>query len=157
VLAIASIAVANLRGVRESGRLFALPTYLFIASMLGLIAYGALGALFGFLPEAPYVPHAPGLQGVGLFLLLRAFRVGLRGAHRRRGGLERHPGLQAPRGAQRPRRDELAGRAPRGHVPRHQLPRLRLRHRAARDGKRSSPSSPVTSSAPGRSTSRSRP
>jgi amino acid transporter len=76
VLAVAGIAVANLRGVRESGRLFALPTYLFIASVLGVIAYGALGALFGFLPEAPYAPHAPGLQGIGLFLLLRAFASG---------------------------------------------------------------------------------
>src|SRR5262249_17961094 len=69
VLAVAGIAVANLRGVRESGRLFAIPTYLFIASMLGMILYGAAGAIFNFLPEAPYVAHAPGLQGVGLFLL----------------------------------------------------------------------------------------
>src|SRR6266540_1215692 len=37
VLAVAGIAVGNLRGVRESGRLFAAPTYFFIASILGMI------------------------------------------------------------------------------------------------------------------------
>ena len=46
VLAVVIIAVANLRGLRESGRLFAAPTYLFIAGMGALIAYGALGAIF---------------------------------------------------------------------------------------------------------------
>jgi amino acid transporter len=76
VLAVVGVAVANLRGVRESGRLFALPTYLFIASLLALIVYGAFGAVFDFISEAPYPEHAPGLQGVGLFLLLRAFASG---------------------------------------------------------------------------------
>jgi amino acid transporter len=76
VIAVAAIAVANLRGIRESGKLFAAPTYLFIASMLALIVYGALGAIFDFMGEAPYAPHPPGLEGVGLFLILRAFAAG---------------------------------------------------------------------------------
>jgi amino acid transporter len=76
VVAVAVIAVANLRGIRESGKLFAAPTYLFIASLLGMIVYGALGAIFDFFGEAPYAPHPPGLEGVGLFLLLRAFAAG---------------------------------------------------------------------------------
>jgi amino acid transporter len=76
VVAVVAIAVANLRGIRESGKLFAAPTYLFIASLFVLIVYGGAGALFDFLPEAPYQRHPPGLEGVGLFLVLRAFASG---------------------------------------------------------------------------------
>ena len=76
VVAVVGIAVANLRGIRESGKLFAAPTYLFIGSLAVLIIYGGVGALFNFLPEAPYQRHPPGLEGVGLFLFLRAFASG---------------------------------------------------------------------------------
>ena len=37
---IALVALANLRGIRESGRIFAVPTYLFLFSFLGMIAWG---------------------------------------------------------------------------------------------------------------------
>jgi amino acid transporter len=70
------IAVANLRGVRESARLFAAPTYLFVFSILGMVGYGVAGAKLGLLPEAPYQPHPPGLEAIGLFLLLRSFSAG---------------------------------------------------------------------------------
>jgi amino acid transporter len=76
IVAVALIAVANLRGIRESGKIFAAPTYLFIGSLGAMVAYGALGAIFDFLPEAPYERHLPGLEGIGLFLLLRAFASG---------------------------------------------------------------------------------
>ena len=76
VAAVVAIAVANLRGIRESGNLFAAPTYLFIGSFFVLIVYGGAGAIFDFLPEAPYQRHPPGLEGVGLFLFLRAFASG---------------------------------------------------------------------------------
>ncbi len=76
VAAVAAIGTANLRGIRESGKLFALPTYLFIGSLGVLILYGAAGAIFDFLPEAPYQQHAPGLEGISLFLLLKAFANG---------------------------------------------------------------------------------
>src|SRR5438309_2127989 len=76
VAAVVAIALANLRGIRESGKLFAAPTYLFIGSLAALIVYGGLGALLDFLPEAPYQRHPPGLEGVGLFLVLRAFASG---------------------------------------------------------------------------------
>ena len=76
VLAVVGIAVANLRGIRESGKLFAAPTYLFIASIGVLIVYGGFGAVFDLLPEAPYQRHPPGLEGVGLLLFLRAFASG---------------------------------------------------------------------------------
>ena len=76
VVAVVAVAVANLRGIRESGKIFAAPTYLFIGSLGVLIVYGGLGAVFNFLPEAPYQRHPPGLEGVGLFLFLRAFASG---------------------------------------------------------------------------------
>jgi amino acid transporter len=76
VLAIAAIALGNLRGVRESGRLFAAPTYFFVVCILGTIGYGLAGAFFNVLPEAPYEPHPPGLEGIGLFLLLRSYAAG---------------------------------------------------------------------------------
>jgi len=76
VVAIVVIAVGNLRGVRESGRLFAAPTYFFVVSILGMVGYGLIAAAFGWLPEARYEPHPPGLEGIGLFLLLRAYSAG---------------------------------------------------------------------------------
>jgi amino acid transporter len=76
VLAVVGIALGNLRGVRESGRLFAAPTYFFVASILATIAFGLIGAMFDWLPEAPYQPHPPGLEGLGLFLLLRSYAAG---------------------------------------------------------------------------------
>ena len=76
VLAVCLVAMANLRGVRESGRIFAVPTYFFVVCMLGMVAYGSGAAFLGWLPEAPYEPHPPGLEGIGLFLLLRAYAAG---------------------------------------------------------------------------------
>ena len=77
LLAIVGIAIANLRGIRESGKIFAVPTYLFVVSILGHGRSGVLGgATLGRLPEAPYAPHPPGLEGIGLFLFLRAFAAG---------------------------------------------------------------------------------
>jgi len=74
--AVTVISIVNLRGLRESGRIFAVPTYLFVASLFGLIVYGSLGAIFNWIGEAPFPPHPPGLEGVGLFLILRAFAAG---------------------------------------------------------------------------------
>ena len=76
VFAVAGIALGNLRGVRESARLFAAPTYFFVVCILGTVGYGLLGALFDWLPEAPYEPHPPGLEGIGLFLFLRSYAAG---------------------------------------------------------------------------------
>ena len=51
VAAVAAVAVANLRGIRESGKLFAAPTYLFIASLGAVVAWG----VFAFLVVATTV------------------------------------------------------------------------------------------------------
>src|SRR5262245_59729811 len=58
VLAIVCIALGNLRGVRESGRLFAAPTYFFVFSVMALVVWGLVSALIGRVPAAPYEAHA---------------------------------------------------------------------------------------------------
>jgi amino acid transporter len=78
VLCVAAIATANLRGIRESGQLFAVPTYLFVVSCAGMLGYGLVRWAFGF--EAPAPPAATSgndmAQAVTLFLILRAFASG---------------------------------------------------------------------------------
>ena len=71
------LTLANLRGVRESGLLFAFPTYGFIASVYAVLAVGVVKALFGHAPTAT-VPHplAVGTGSVSLFVLLKAFASG---------------------------------------------------------------------------------
>ena len=76
VLAVAGIAMGNLRGVRESARMFAAPTYFFVVSVLGMVGYGLVATALNLLPEAPYEPHPPGIEGLGLFLLLRSYAAG---------------------------------------------------------------------------------
>lgn len=69
--------LANLRGVRESGFLFAVPTYLFIFSMLGLIFVGLYRLWTGSVLTAPATGmHVPAVQSLSLFLILRAFSGG---------------------------------------------------------------------------------
>ena len=71
------LTVVNLRGVRESGIVFALPTYGFVAVMYILIATGFVRCLDGTCPQAS-VPHplAAGAGTLGLLVLLRAFASG---------------------------------------------------------------------------------
>ena len=75
---VALIGVANLRGLRESGRIFAVWSYLFIAGYLALIGYGLVSYLFGG-PGAPPPARLPAeehMGEIGIFLLLRAFASG---------------------------------------------------------------------------------
>jgi amino acid transporter len=75
---IALIAWGNLRGVKESGRIFAAPTYCFILSMLTIIVVGLVRQVTGHLDPIP--PSDPALlvqtSSVGLFLILHAFASG---------------------------------------------------------------------------------
>ena len=79
---IAFIAIANLRGVRESGALFATPTYLFLISFLFMIAFGFFHYfIYGGaapIPTQEELKTAEGysLQPLTLFLLLGAFSNG---------------------------------------------------------------------------------
>lgn len=69
---------ANLRGVRESGKLFSIPTYLFVISFGFMIIYG----IIRFVLESPaaVVSEQPAFAGsmgaIGLILILRAFASG---------------------------------------------------------------------------------
>src|SRR5438093_7115526 len=75
LLAIVVLTLGNLRGVRESGKIFALPTYLFVGS-LGLVIVVGLGrGLFGATEPHP-LPSVRALDGLTLFLILRAFSSG---------------------------------------------------------------------------------
>jgi amino acid transporter len=78
VLFLVGIALGNLRGVRESGRIFAVPTYFFVVMLLGLLAVGAWRALTGQIAPLPAAePLAPaGVTALTAFLVLRAFANG---------------------------------------------------------------------------------
>ena len=71
------IVLANLRGVRESGLIFALPTYLFVLSIGALVVGGFYQAAAGTLGTAVVPSPLPAGTGVvTLFLLLKAFSSG---------------------------------------------------------------------------------
>src|SRR5205085_1352288 len=56
LLLIAIITIANLRGVKESGTIFAFPTYIYILSLSALLLLGLGRVIFGHLPTIPYDP-----------------------------------------------------------------------------------------------------
>lgn len=73
------VALANLRGTREAGWLFALPTYLFLLSFLTILAIGLFRTVVAGgapLPVVAPAPLGPATEGVTLWLLLRAFAAG---------------------------------------------------------------------------------
>ncbi len=78
------VAIANLRGVKESGALFAVPTYGFVAIMLTLLVWGGVRILTGNLPPtavlphgAPAAAHASTFTGLALlWIFMRAFSAG---------------------------------------------------------------------------------
>jgi amino acid transporter len=77
---IALMVMANLRGIREAGTIFAAPTYLFILAMALLLVFGTMrfvtaGVDHAFVHQTSY-PQALGLEGLGAFLLLKAFASG---------------------------------------------------------------------------------
>ena len=76
---LALITIVNLRGAREAGAIFALPTYLFVLSLGGVLVYGLIQVLgHGGHPHPVLMPPAipKAVEGVSLWLLLRAFASG---------------------------------------------------------------------------------
>ncbi|MGE5707491.1 MAG: APC family permease [Bacteroidota bacterium] len=77
LLALLFIGLVNLRGVKDSATVFALPTYLFIFSMLTLIGVGFWKVLIGAPPVEAVAGTLPQVvQPLTLFLVLRAFSSG---------------------------------------------------------------------------------
>jgi amino acid transporter len=84
VLVVCLLIWGNLRGIREAGRTFAIPTYFFIASLLLVVIVGLVKAALG---DLPHVAVKPGHVSIGhnthsllqfatMFVLLRAFANG---------------------------------------------------------------------------------
>lgn len=84
-LGVVVLALINLRGIKEAGSVFALPTYIFMAAIIGMSLVGAIqaatgtlglaeSAAFEIVPESHFDQGLVGLAGA--FLLLRAFSSG---------------------------------------------------------------------------------
>ena len=73
------VMLINLRGVKESGAIFALPTYFFVVMMYVTVVVGlarfAMGTL-GMVPNPPPMEMLHGAQALSIFLILRAFSSG---------------------------------------------------------------------------------
>jgi amino acid transporter len=81
LLLIAVITVANLRGIKESGRIFAVPTYIYIVILTVLVVYGLYQSFSGNIGHVPFNPkefEGSRLAGgtLGLFLILKGFSSG---------------------------------------------------------------------------------
>jgi amino acid transporter len=75
------ISVANLRGIKESGRIFAVPTYIYIVMLTLLVGYGLYSSYFQHLGHVPFNPKAfAGDNRFGgtltLFIILKGFSSG---------------------------------------------------------------------------------
>ncbi len=77
-IVISLMTIANLRGLRESGNIFAVPTYVFVSLALGIVVLGGLNIATGTTSPLPAQPNAEsfGLEPLALVLLLKAFASG---------------------------------------------------------------------------------
>ena len=77
-ISITLITIANLRGLRESGNIFAVPTYLFVGLALLIVVTGVSQIITGTAQPVPPRPDSLplGTEPLGILLLLRAFAGG---------------------------------------------------------------------------------
>jgi amino acid transporter len=76
-VSIGLITIANLRGLRESGNIFAVPTYLFVGLALAIVAIGTWRIATGGAPPISQPDAIPtGTEALGVLLLLKAFAGG---------------------------------------------------------------------------------
>ncbi len=79
---IAFISLANLRGIKESGRIFAVPTYIYIAILAALVSYGLFRTII--VDDIPRINPLPFKEeggnifggSLGIFILLKGFSSG---------------------------------------------------------------------------------
>ena len=80
LLILAMLAIVNLRGVKDTGKAFIVPTFLFIGTLLTVIAAGAYKTFAAGGHPVPVTPLPPALpqtvQYLGLWMLLKAFSGG---------------------------------------------------------------------------------
>jgi len=79
LITLAIITVINLRGVRESGIVFGVPTYLFVGTLMAVLAIGTVKAVTAGGHPTPVVPPGAlpaGMASASVWLLLRAFASG---------------------------------------------------------------------------------
>ncbi len=103
LLAIGLITLGNLRGLREAGNIFAIPTYLFLGSAFLMIAAGTFRIVFQGDTGPPPTPevdrrHDPDGEGRDDPDPAPRVRRRRRRAHRHRGDRDRRAGVQAARG-----------------------------------------------------------
>jgi amino acid transporter len=71
--------LGNLRGIRESANVFAIPTYVYLVAIYGLIGFGIWRFVSGTLPTYTPPPEwlgGHGVEALGLLLIFRAFAAG---------------------------------------------------------------------------------
>lgn len=78
---VAVLTAVNLRGLKESGRIFATPTYIYIISLAAMVGIGLLRTAFGDIDPVPFDPEAAENVaevggGLSLFIILRGFSSG---------------------------------------------------------------------------------
>jgi len=78
VSVITLMTIANLRGLRESGNIFAVPTYVFVVLALGIVVIGFFNVVTGAAHPLPRQPNAEsfGLEPLVILLVLKAFASG---------------------------------------------------------------------------------
>ncbi|MVX66277.1 amino acid permease [Clostridium chromiireducens] len=71
------LTILNLRGISESSKIFAIPTYIFIFSMIFMIVYGLFKYfILNIHPEPMYTIPTQATENLSIFLILRAFSSG---------------------------------------------------------------------------------
>lgn len=79
VIIIILLVIGNVRGIKESSRIFSIPTYAFILAVIALVVFGIIKHATGNNPSVPDPSISNltfGTQAVTLFLLLKAFASG---------------------------------------------------------------------------------
>ena len=130
-VSISLITIGNLRGLRESGNIFAIPTYLFVGLALLIVGTGIIRIVTGGVTPLPPQHEALGLGGdsIAIFLLLKAFAggsVALTGVEAIANGV---PAFKPPEAKNAANTMTAMADPPRGHLHRRHDRRPRLRDR----------------------------
>lgn len=76
VILIVILTILNLRGISESSKIFSIPTYIFIVSMIFMIVYGIIKYYIQGAPEPMVKEQISAVGDISIFLVLKAFSSG---------------------------------------------------------------------------------